>query len=516
MRQLLVDDTGDLTSSIQAPVADPLWTIWQQYSMGELRGESVGSVVRAEVETETVPIPLGSKLIEHVFAERRDQLDSLTKARLLAEIGLSVLSWMRARDPSTDLAAIRTDHPLVVPDAEDDLTASLLARASIDPLSLLAAAQADGTDTDLISLIEDLVEDNLPGEDSSLWVDTSFYVNGEVTDGVSTTIGIQELDEGPLGWWHLELLSLPGASTRTTTETLPLGLSFAGMPARRYWAMEDAQVHFGGVESESDALSALIVAEFAMVYGDDWHVIPMRVERGNLLRIISVVVTDSFGETCTIHAAQRCDVEVGRLGWTLWHLDGEVPVGDSSWSTKTTGPWLALLPQQLGHDGGTLERVSLFPDESANIAWAREEELPRWLQDSVDSTSAQTTRPVDTQSETLVWTLMNEVPSGQFPMLPRSRVVGTGEPAQIDLVVGRVTGSTDSPQSQLITELYAEPVPEESVRSPGVLVERRWHRTRETDGTAVMYTRRGGRVRGPAEIHTVTFDAVEPGEVTDE
>ena len=54
-------------------------------------------------------------------------------------------------------------------------------------------------------------------------------------------------------------------------------LRYPGMPADRLWEMEDAQVNLGVVESEPWDLARLLVAEFALTYGNDWLVVPVDV-----------------------------------------------------------------------------------------------------------------------------------------------------------------------------------------------------------------------------------------------
>ena len=45
-------------------------------------------------------------------------------------------------------------------------------------------------------------------------------------------------------------------------------LRYPGMPADRLWEMEDAQVNLGLVEAEPWDLARLLVAEFALTYGN--------------------------------------------------------------------------------------------------------------------------------------------------------------------------------------------------------------------------------------------------------
>src|SRR6201999_3766543 len=73
-------------------------------------------------------------------------------------------------------------------------------------------------------------------------------------------------------------------------------LRYPGMPADRLWEMEDAQVTLALAEAEPWDLARLLVAEFALTYGNDWLVVPLDVPFGSLTTVESVLYTTTFGE----------------------------------------------------------------------------------------------------------------------------------------------------------------------------------------------------------------------------
>ena len=52
--------------------------------------------------------------------------------------------------------------------------------------------------------------------------------------------------------------------------TLPAPVSYGGMPADRFWEIEDATVRFGGLDTGRTELARMLLAEFALTFGNDW------------------------------------------------------------------------------------------------------------------------------------------------------------------------------------------------------------------------------------------------------
>ena len=61
---------------------------------------------------------------------------------------------------------------------------------------------------------------------------------------------------------------------------IPVPLSYPGMPAHRYWEMEDGRVNFASVQAGSTDIVRILLTDFALVYGEDWFVLPLEVPVG--------------------------------------------------------------------------------------------------------------------------------------------------------------------------------------------------------------------------------------------
>jgi hypothetical protein len=64
------------------------------------------------------------------------------------------------------------------------------------------------------------------------------------------------------------------------------------MPAHRHWEIEDFRVIFSGIEAGSTDIVRMLLTDFALIYGDDWFVVPNSVPVGSVVTIESLTVQD--------------------------------------------------------------------------------------------------------------------------------------------------------------------------------------------------------------------------------
>jgi hypothetical protein len=261
-------------------------------------------------------------------------------------------------------------------------------------------------------------------------------------------------------------------------------LRFAGMPADRYWQFEDAQVHLGQLDAQPHDLARLCVAEFAMVYGNDWLVVPLTVHGGSLTRIESVAYTTTFGERFVVRAADDTR-RTGRFRMFAIAEQG---------APARTFPGLLIPPTALGViDGSPLEDVAFLRDEAANMAWAVERTVQARSGDPRSRGDEE--RPVNQVQDLeapgeLQYILQTEVPRHWIPFVPISTGIGhialrKGTMAEEDLSLGVVLDPTP-------LTVQDEEVPREGLR-----VRRVPALARATDGRYLRWiTRRVSVGRG--------------------
>jgi hypothetical protein len=180
-----------------------------------------------------------------------------------------------------------------------------------------------------------------------------------------TLVG-REYPGGSLDWHDLEIATdgtavpaaVPGFDLVRTL--LPTPVSYPGMPAGRFWEFENARVYLGGTEAGAADLGRMLLSEFAILYSDDWFVVPIDLPVGAVAEVASLVVTDTFGVRTLVGPAAQAD-------WDLFRIGGGGGGGPS-------GRALFVLPPALPHsqEGEPVEEVLFLRDEMANLAWAVE------------------------------------------------------------------------------------------------------------------------------------------------
>ena len=131
---------------------------------------------------------------------------------------------------------------------------------------------------------------------------------------------------------------------------------------RSLLAAEDGQVNLGNLEAQPYDLGRLCMAEFALVYGNDWLVVPMDVSAGSFTRLSEVAYTNTFGERITVPLAddRKRSGQFRMFALNLLQEGADVP-------------GFFTPPTAFGSlEGQPLEDVLFLRDEMANMAWAVE------------------------------------------------------------------------------------------------------------------------------------------------
>ena len=241
-------------------------------------------------------------------------------------------------------------------------------------------------------------------------------------------------DDGHLDWPDLDVdasVDLGASSTPVSTVTrfdvvIPVPLRYPGMPAHRHWELEDGRVNFASVQAGSTDIVRILLTDFALVYGEDWFVLPLEVPVGSVVTITSMRVRDTFGVLSDVAPTVGPETNPFERPWSMYR------------TTAVTGEPLDLdtlfVPPTLGVKtaGPAIEEVAFFRDEMANVVWAVERTTPSPLGTPVDryrnSQPASVARvPVDVTElgdAELVYRLATPVPSNWYPYLPRRTPAG--------------------------------------------------------------------------------------------
>ena len=545
--------SGDPRPGVEARVHDPLWLMGRQWQLGEFEGEDAGTPLTVRVVTRTVAVDRwapGASETSFAFArDRREVLEPLIEAEpvavpapglraraeaaaaLLAALDDAGLSARRAdfigacpldlgseAGPDGDHAKLDPKWTRLVrllagrgmADAEAICTAFETAAGALPPW--LAGANAAETAT-LLDIVQPWqawyraeVSPLAGGNDA--WIGERLEYRFRIAAG-DTVLDAPSHDGGNIDWTTFDAagadasLAEPAdappapAEERRVHALLATPLRYPGMPADRLWEMEDAQVNLGLVEAEPWDLARLLVAEFALTYGNDWLVVPLDVPFGSLTTIESLTYTTTFGERFVVKPTAATSPDAR---WQMFVITG---------ADGTAQDGLLVAPGAVAvQDGPPIEEVLFMRDEMANMAWAVEHSvqgpsgMARDRARERDDPKPGAPGPVTTAE--LDYLLQTSVPGRWIPYLPRS----SGYRA-IELVQGRIPamgGKLPDPLGVILNRADTKVMKDAEIPREGVMVRRQPSVTRLPDGRYVRWTTRRTSVGRGDGASGIAFD----------
>jgi hypothetical protein len=203
-----------------------------------------------------------------------------------------------------------------------------------------------------------------------------------------TTLLADQYPGGHLDWYAFDVVKddkkvNTGSSLAKTIYKktfVPTPIRFPGMPNVRWWEFEDNRVGFGLTTATKTDLAKLLLAEFGLVYSNDWFILPFRGDVGTLIETKGIVVTDNFGMNTLIEPTAKRHTEKGLEGvWGMWNLN----IRDDSNNLDTR----FFLAPSLGRslESKAVEEVVFLRDEVANLVWGVEAVIPNPVTGGLDA-----------------------------------------------------------------------------------------------------------------------------------
>ncbi len=546
--------SADLTPGLSARIADPLWMLARQWQVGELAGEDAGSPMLTTAVVDHQPVGefrVGKGVVQaleenstlEAQIECEDVYAGPSRPRLAAVLGAHLLrlAAQGGADAGLTKRLRRTYRLAVVPptglpddvrDPRGSLELELLARRAFDGLALAAHLRAvldaagahgapappkpvdpalgdvrvpDSLAARFLADAESLVQ--RPGG-GAVWdverLEYRFSVAAPAFAG-GTVLTAQGYPGGHLDWSDVDVALAPdpplGTGARSQrVRSVAVPVQYPGMPANRFWEIEDGAVSWADLDGGPTDLARYLVGSYAVLFGDDWSLLGVDLPRGSLTQVRSVTVLDSFGRTIDVPATAASDhVREGEArAWRFWELSGDPS------PARGEAPLLllpaALPPHELGRP---VEEVSFLRDEVANLGWAMERvvEAPsgrRVVRSGGPRPDPGQAAPAGDAGGAWRYDLATPVPANAVPLVP-VRLSET-DPS-IRFQRGRIATSADGSRGAVGLVLVPDRrllLHEEEIPGGGIQVSRAWESCRAPDGGLLLWMSRRKRPgRGP-------------------
>jgi hypothetical protein len=548
--------TLDYERALRAEARDALWFLCRQWQFGELQGEDTGSPVDARVVVRSTPLvhfaAAGQPAVAH---DARTPLEARAECeRMPRDLNMHVdtsrtfFRSVASRLPGKLIQA-RAEYQAHYPlneaslsgwlDADTKSMLPLAAAAAVDAgklldeiasgahdafLAALPGAFSAGDQSTLRDVAEELARQfgalytESAGPDAVAWngrfLEYQFSCAAESTDRPQIALTAEGYASGHLDWYSFDIDARPesrltrdGAEISAVEETalsfLPAPVSFGGMPNPRYWEMENSKTEFADIDANTTDIARLLLTEFALVYGNDWCVIPYEVDIGAVHEVVGLLMTDDFGEQILVPAAGQGIDDVWQR-WSMFTLSTNAASGAAD--------TLLFMPPALTKslDAEPIEKVHFLRDEMANMAWAIERVIPAASGAGTNGYDATRPATVSTPPSTAgkapaKYTLGTEVPNNWHPFVPVHVPDGN---RKVQLQRSRMPG----PDREIYGKVLAKPSPyyvnEEEVPRAGKIVTRRIRRARWLDGSTFVWVGRRATTGKGEGSSGLAFDKV--------
>lgn len=493
----------DVVEGLAARVHDATWLLTRQWQFGEFTGQDAGSPVDVRVSGSSSPVaawrPPDSAWIPYTLAdgpldrwieqeppiadERDRTLGGALLVRMLSEAGQAdQIPGLLASYPLTPSA------PLGEPDA-----VSLLAGRVPDAATVASAVDQGHLTGEVAATWRAWWSRRVPAAAPDTFDPHRLEHRFSLSAG-DRVLTAPEFHGDDLDWFGVDIdtTTTPAPATPVIPlESLSLAspVRYGGIPADRFWEMEDAQIDLGATDVSTLDTGRLLLIGFATVYGNDWFSVPLLVPAGTFTTLDRVLVKDTFGHWHLIQPAGRDDPS-----WNLFNLTGS-PQG------------LLLLPTAPTLNGPVRESIVLARDEMANLAWAVESSVTDPHGEPLDRREhwLRTAPPAIPTGPLPAYAVQSIVPDYWLPLVPQAQAPGV---VRFRLVPLHQPGTLSAPQGRLLTPgawLHEEELPREGVTATRRPILARWY-----DGTWHAWTRREKSPGTGESASGLAFDTVRP------
>lgn len=543
--------TANFDRSLKAEVRDAMWMLTRQWQFGEFEGEDAASPVTAQIlglhtTMDRVSFPVGQPFVfnQDIPLETHVERETIRPDLSIAvQMGRYFLKLMKSNTLEDSLTDFISRYPLdFTIDPNDRDAVQLFDSVKNKLFNGYALYLEIITPEDAATVYENWVNTAFPltkvkfieiaglfiawhrrnysqpqTPDDTAWLPSQLEYQFSISspENQQKTLTAEQYYEGHLDWYSFDLdlqkdVTLPDQPEEQTgpkenfVSFIPAPIAFKGMPNARFWMMEENQTDFGKIDATPTGLLHLMLAEFGLIYSNDWFMLPYPLDINTLCEIQGIVITDVFGQEILIRPAGK-GLETNWHRWTMFHHSSKqnTPnVTNLFYLTPATTKTLESPP---------LEEVNFLRDEMANMVWAVENIVPSQTgKGARGNEMALSDKPADpfvpAGTAEIRYVLGTMVPDYWKPFIP---VHIDGSDTEIRFQRAQMPGAKP-PYGVLLSE---QPAPyfinEEEVPRAGAIVTRSFQRTRWLNGKTYLWigrSKEAGRGEGQSNLK---FDQIE-------
>lgn len=543
--------TANFDRSLKAEIRDALWMLTRQWQFGEFEGEDAATPVTAQIlgmhtSMDRVSFPSGQPFAfnQDMPLETHVERETIHPDLFTAvQMGRYFLKLMKENTLEASMPDFIARYPLTFVIDSNDVNALLLYESVKHKmfngfLLLLEIITPEGAAT----IYENWIDAAFPLKRAeykamaalfsgwhnrnysqpetsadSAWLPSQLEYQFSISSpqNQQITLSAEQYYEGHLDWYSFDIdmqknVNLPGQPeeqqppAENVVSFLPAPIAFRGMPDPRYWAMEENQTDFGKIDTSPTGLLHLLLAEFGLIYSNDWFMLPYPLAINTLCEIKGIVITDVFGQEILIRAAGK-GAETNWHRWSMFHNSSKI-------NTENNTNLFYLTPAiTKSLESPPLEKVNFLRDEMANMVWAVEDIVPSQTGKGMRGDEmAITDKPagafVPAATAEIRYVIGTTVPDNWRPFVP---VHVNGSDTEIRFQRARMPGA--KPPFGVI--LKEQPAPyfinEEEVSRAGIIVKRSFQRTRWLNGKTFLWIGRAKETGRGEGWSNLKFDQIE-------
>ena len=466
---------ADLAAGAEARLHDPLWLLARQWQLCELTGADAGSAITARTRLDVARIDA----IRAVSAPwtsidpTQAPLDvALSDAPATVEIRARDGRMLQAMLAPADAAVFLAKYPLAIDAttlaglglAERRFCAAMIGRvpdgdAVAEAIAPILAAgdfpSSFGIAASSIASVSARCRTWLARRDAAGRTSLGAWQSDQLAYGFEARTSTARLVAGrhvagPVRWSDVDAAppdaAAPGAaSTPVVSTAVPSHVRYRGAPARRYWDLEDSAVVWPALSAGPGDVGRLLAIELGLTFSDDWLVVPLELPRGAVARVVSHVVTDTFGVRILVRGTTDLDAPA------TWHFC------ELARDAALAGP-LVFVPPPAGPPlvGPVLDAIAFAGDDVADVLWAIDRTVLG--EDGVPSSSFAPAPTAPATSARPVYTLGPKIPTTMHPYRMTTGTTG------VKLVLSSIPGVTLTTRRELPPQIGVGALPSRPVQ----------------------------------------------------